>query len=103
MTIDPEKLEEAAEHLSKQAQTEHDWIHVRRSQVVIAVEAARITLNSLPRYKEVEVESWATFFHDGRICSSGLTEKEARGAAARSPLEQVAVRLTGTAKVTVTP
>jgi len=108
MTIDPEKLEEAAEHLSKQAQTEHDWIHVRRSQVVIAVEAARITLNSLPRYKEVEVADWAVVNSYGAIVGNFREDEcgarqNARQRSLSGHDEYSVVRLTGTAKVKVTP
>ena len=92
MTIDPEKLEEALEYYSELGFGEH---------LVVMREAARAHLANLPRYKEVEISVWKVVDEHGNYgtdCTQEIAEQ-----IARTTTTCRAVRLTGTAKVRVTP
>lgn len=99
MTIDAETLEEAIKFA-------RDTWHfgstegIERFKIIMA--AAEHTLATLPRYKEVEVVQWATF--DGHDVHRVFDHEDAADADA-SDINSglVVVRLTGTAKVKVTP
>lgn len=102
MTIDAERLESDIAvlrgwHCHGVAQRFDDSDKARIERVC---DAADNHLATLPRYKEVEVESWAVIYPDGAIYDWSRTS-----AAAECVLGQVRgrgfqiVRLTGTAKV----
>ena len=95
MTIDPEKLEEGLKL----------WEDVScDARFKAVVEAARAHLASLPRYKEVEAEAWVVVDAQGRVGAFLYhNDADARDAANERGHGAQAVRLTGTAKVRVTP
>lgn len=104
MTIDAKKLEEAIAIARNNAAYIRDRDSVelrslfekeRADALDMLADAASAYAATLPR--EVTFESWATFFRNGSICSSGLTEKEAREYEEKSGGREVAVRLTGKA------
>lgn len=93
--IDPEKLADAVAYYDNDAQP-------AALQFYEILNAARAHLATLPRFKEVEVVQWAACDeHDVFQCFDH--EADAREYAGTDPNGLVVVRLTGTAKVKVTP
>lgn len=90
--IDPEKLEEAIQYCEGAASG--------YGRIVLA--AARAHLATLPRFKEVEMVRWAVVTEDGDWHGVYLREEDAKFRVAQSDKLSI-VRLTGTAKVKVTP
>ena len=99
MSSDPQKLEEASEDIERLC--DH---HAGRSlsSLRMGIAAARAHLATLPRYKEVEVEKWAVIDASGGCIGAYDLEKDALTVASGHS-EWFPVRLTGTAKVKVTP
>lgn len=99
MTIDAEKLEEAVAECVR-------WLGVRRENcpdgLKVVVAFAEDHLATLPRYKEVEVAQWASVDHAGEVHGVWDHESQARDSVGLDDGLSV-VRLTGTAKVKVTP
>lgn len=95
--IDPEKLKEA---LKDYVDYERRFGLLPRERVVI--EAARAHLATLPRFKEVEVVQWCVITATGVIWESFDSADDAEQYASQEAGRSV-VRLTGTAKVKVSP
>lgn len=101
--IDPEELEAAIRFVESIADMDRaefgpdDW---ERAKLTAA--AARVTLATLPRWEEVEVVRWAVIDEDGDSIGVFLKEEDAKFRVAQRERLFV-VRLTGTAKVKVTP
>ena len=91
--IDPEKLEEALNYFRR------DGVWSWQQEQLIA--AARAYLATLPRYKEVEFARYLVVTSRGEF-GPYLEEKDAQGVAFPHQ-DATIVRLTGTAKVKVTP
>lgn len=94
--IDPEKLEEGLKL----------WGGVSRDpRFEVMVAAARAHLATLPRFKEVDVVRWHAVDRYGNVLTpSFATESELLNYAKHNWTCAIApVRLTGTAKVKVTP
>lgn len=92
--IDPEKLAAAL------CYADSNWDS--RAETLLVKAAARAHLATLPRFKEVEVVRWAAFQSDGTCLGTWDNQGAAHGVLRSYPRGYV-VRLTGTAKVKVTP
>ena len=97
--IDPEKLEKAIEECEE---VERRWGLNSNQKVLLA--AARTHPARLPRYKEVEVVQFVVIDNSGDIVCTYQEENErlAQNHVVEVPGSTL-VRLTGTAKVKVTP
>lgn len=104
--IDPEKLEEAikgARHpLAFQSNltglSAVATISLEHLRALAA--AAEVTLSTLPRVKEVEIERWAVVMTGGRVWDIYDDRDDAENSiAARRDDGDVIIRLTGTGKV----
>ena len=96
MTIDANAL---AEELKVAAET---WSEEAKGGLIVA--AARELFTTLPRYKEVEVGTWVVADAQGRVGAFLYhNDADARDAAHERGHGAQAVRLTGTAKVKVSP
>ena len=93
MTIDPEKLEEDLKHAVRAGFAVHPSL---------IFTAARAHLDSLPRYKEVVRECHEVIDQAGGCHGFYPSLAAALGIAGLGPGRSV-IRLTGTAKVKVTP
>ena len=92
MTIDANAL---AEELKVAAET---WSEEAKGGLIVA--AARELLATLPRFKEVEVVQFAVVSRFGHVLSIWAEEHEATRRLGKG---DTIVRLTGTAKVKVSP
>lgn len=96
--IDPEKLEAAIRGYAKLYASVDDG----ETQIGLVLNAARAHLATLPRFNEVEREHFEVLLADGCCWGVYQTRATAQEWADTNPGAQV-VRLTGTAKVKVTP